>query len=251
MSTMQGTEITRQFDEHGPIYVYDDGPYRYMSFGSGGEQSRIDRSRPDYPVYQYLQVMLLGLLYQPAPQQALMLGLGGGSLVHALLSYSANLEITVAELRQQVLNTATEYFQLPDTPRLTITISDAMEYLCQQNSTYDLIFTDLFSDTGMQHQQLQKEYLEQCYRLLSDQGVLVLNLWDEGHGYHPRANQQLSDLFGDNWLCCTVDSGNLIAFGFKGGKPESNPRALLNGAKKLEKRLGFPARKLLNRIRES
>ncbi|MDO6564558.1 fused MFS/spermidine synthase [Amphritea sp. 1_MG-2023] len=247
---MQGTEITRLVDEYGPIYVYDDGPYRYMSFGEGGEQSRIDRSRPEYPVYQYLQVMLLGLLYQPAPQHALMLGLGGGSLIHALLSYSEALQIHVAELRPQVLNTAVSHFQLPDTHRLTISISDAMDYLCQSSTTADLIFTDLFSDAGMQQQQLQQEYLEQCYRLLSDQGVLVLNLWDEGHGYHPRANQQLSNLFGDNWLCCTVDSGNLIAFGFKGGKPESNPRTLLNSAKRLEKRLGFPARKLLNRIRE-
>lgn len=250
MSNMQGIEITRNFDEYGPIYVYDDGPYRYMSFGSGGEQSRIDRSRPEYPVYQYLQVMLLGLLYQPAPQQALMLGLGGGSLIHSLLHYSPELQIDVAELRPQVLNTAIEHFQLPDTPRLTITISDAMDYLEQATGQADLIFTDLFSDTGMQQQQLQQDYLQHCYRLLSDQGVLVLNLWDEGHGYHPRANQQLSDLFGDNWLCSTVDSGNLIAFGFKGGKPESNPRALLNGAKKLEKKLDFPARKLLNRIRE-
>ncbi len=247
---MQGTEIARNFDEYGPIYVYDDGPYRYMSFGSGGEQSRIERSRPEYPVYQYLQAMLLGLLYQPDPQRALMLGLGGGSLVHALLSYSASLQVCVVELRQQVRDIASEYFLLPDTQRLTITISDALEYLCQESTPSDLIFTDLFSDSGMQHQQLQKEYLEQCYRLLSDQGVLVLNLWDEGYGYHPLANQQLSDLFGDNWLCCTVDSGNLIAFAFKNGKPESNPRALLNGAKKLEKKLGFPARKLLNRLRE-
>ncbi|SEQ88429.1 Spermine/spermidine synthase [Amphritea atlantica] len=247
---MQGTEIARHFDEYGPIYVYDDGPYRYMSFGSGGEQSRIDRSRPEYPVYQYLQAMLLGLLYQPDPQRALMLGLGGGSLVHALLSYSSNLSICVAELRQQVLNIACEHFLLPDTDRLSITISDALEYLCQATTPCDLIFTDLFSDAGMQHQQLQKEYLEQCYRLLTDHGVLVLNLWDEGNGYHPLANQQLSDLFGDNWLCCTVDSGNLIAFAFKSGKPESNPRVLLNGAKKLEKQLGFPARKLLNRLQE-
>lgn len=250
MNAMQGTEIARNFDEYGPIYVYDDGPYRYMSFGSGGEQSRIERSRPEYPVYQYLQAMLLGLLYQPNPQQALMLGLGGGSLVHALLSYSDNLQIRVAELRPQVLATASEHFLLPDSDRLTITISDALEYLYEETTASDLIFTDLFSDSGMQHLQLQQEYLQQCFSLLTDQGVLVLNLWDEGHGYHPLANQQLSDLFGDNWLCCTVDSGNLIAFAFKGGRPESNPRALLNGAKKLEKRLGFPARKLLNRLRE-
>ena len=250
MNAMQGTEIVRLFDEYGPIYVYDDGPYRYMSFGSGGEQSRIERSRPAYPVYQYLQAMLLGLLYQPDPQRALMLGLGGGSLVHALLSYSDDLQISVAELRAQVLHTAREHFLLPDTPRLTITISDALDYLCDEATPHDLIFTDLFSDAGMQHLQLQQTYLQHCYRLLTDQGVLVLNLWDEGNGYHPEANQQLTELFGDNWLCCTIDSGNLIAFAFKGGKPESNPRVLMNDAKKLEKRLGFPARKLLNRLRD-
>ncbi len=250
LSNMHGTEIACYFDEYGPIYVYDDGPFRYMSFGSGGEQSRIELSRPEYPVYQYLQAMLLGLLYQPNPHQVLMLGLGGGSLIQALLNYSDNLTISVAELRPQVLAAAAKHFQLPVSDRLTITISDALEYLQQTIEPQDMIFTDLFTDAGMLHQQLQDEYLHHCYHLLNDQGVLVLNLWDEGDGFHPLANQQLTQIFGDNWLCCTVDSGNLIAFAFKDGKPESNPRALLNGAKKLEKKLGFPARALLNRLKE-
>lgn len=250
MSNTQGTEIARYYDKYGPIYVFDDGPFRYMSFGSGGEQSRIELSRPEYPVYQYLQAMLLGLLYQPDPQRVLILGLGGGSLVQSLLSYSDSLTINVAELRPQVLATAIEHFLLPVSEQLTITLSDALEYLEKATETQDMIFTDLFTDDGMQHQQLHQDYLQECYRLLDDQGVLVLNLWDEGHnGFHPLANEQLSKLFGDNWLCCTVDSGNLIAFAFKEGRPESNPRTLLNGAKKLEKKLGFPARKLLNRLK--
>ena len=250
MSNTQGTEIARYFDEYGPIYVYEDGPFRYLSFGSGGEQSRIELNRPEYPVYQYMQAMLLGLLYQPRPQQVLMLGLGGGSLVQSLLSYSDHVMINVVELRPQVFATAVKHFMLPVSDRLTITVDDALTHLQQATEPQDMIFTDLYTDAGMQHQQLQQEYLQACYRLLDDQGVLVLNLWDEGQGFHPLANQQLTELFGNNWLCCTVDSGNLVAFAFRGGKPESNPRSLLNGAKKLEKKLGFPARKLLNRLKE-
>ncbi|WP_156815242.1 spermidine synthase [Amphritea japonica] len=250
MNNPPGTEIARYFDEYGPIYIYDDGPFRYLSFGSGGEQSRIEINRPEYPVYQYMQAMLLGLLYQPSPHRVLMLGLGGGSLVQALLSYSEHVMIDVVELRPQVVATAAKYFMLPVSDRLTINVNDALVYLQHANEPQDMIFTDLYTDTGMQHQQLQQEYLQACFRLLNDQGVLILNLWDEGQGFHPLASQQLTELFGNNWLCCTVDSGNLVAFAFRGGKPESNPRTLLNGAKKLEKKLGFPARKLLNRLKE-
>ena len=246
---MNGTEIERRFDEHGSIYIFDDGPYRYLSFGEGGEQSRIELSRPHYPVYQYYQAMLLALLFNPEPRQIMMLGLGGGAMVHSLLAYSDNSQIRVAELRKEVYQTAVDFFQLPDDPRLEIAITDAGDYLQRQNKSVDLIFTDIYSDQGMQQQQLDRDYLSDCYRLLSDEGILVLNLWDQGQGFHPKARQQLSEQFGEQWLYCPVDSGNLIAFAFKSGCPDINPRNLQKPAKQMEKHLEFPARRMINRLR--
>ena len=247
---MHGIEIDRRYDELGPITVFDDGPYRILRFGEGGEQSRIERARPYLPVYQYSQAMLLALLFEPAPDRALLLGLGGGALAHSLLQYSDNLEISAAELRPQVAAIARQLFQLPS-ERLNITIEDALTYLQQDSSSYDLIFTDIYNDNGMEGSQLNPEYLSHCHHLLSDHGILVMNLWDEGKGSHPLARQQISEQFGEQWLCCPADSGNLVAYAFKGGIPAFSNRSLIPLARKLEKKMQFPARKMINRLQGS
>ena len=67
---MTGIEVYCCYDEYGPLRVFDDGPYRYLTFGEGGEQSRIDMNNRAHPVYEYTQAMLLALLFTPAPSHA-------------------------------------------------------------------------------------------------------------------------------------------------------------------------------------
>ncbi|WP_432470899.1 spermidine synthase [Amphritea sp. HPY] len=260
---MNGVEVFRCYDEFGPIQVFDEGPYRYLTFGEGGEQSRILVDTPAVPIYQYTQAMLMALLFQPAPGQVTLLGLGAGSLANALLDYSDSVTVTAVELRPQVLAVAQRWFQLSSSPRLTIHIRDACHYISQfshqleQQSTADnslddapadLIFTDIYSDQGMQHEQLDPNFIFDCYTSLSDQGVLVLNLWDEGKGFHPLARERLTQQFGEQWIYCPVDSGNLIVFAFKGGVPEISQRRLIPLANKLGKQLNVPFKRLLNNL---
>ncbi|MFC6671402.1 hypothetical protein [Marinobacterium aestuariivivens] len=65
--TLPGRELHRAYDDWGPVRVIEDGPRRYLSFGYGGEQSCIDCENPALPVFEYVQAMLLALLYMPAP----------------------------------------------------------------------------------------------------------------------------------------------------------------------------------------
>jgi len=260
---MNGVEIFRCYDEFGPIQVFDDGPYRYLTFGEGGEQSRILIDTPAVPIYQYTQAMLMVLLFLPAPRQVTLLGLGAGSLANALLEYSNTVNVTAVELRPQVLAVAQRWFQLSSNTRLTIYIRDACHYLSQfsdqlekqgsasaspDNVPSDLIFTDIYSDQGMQHDQLDPDFIFDCYMSLSEQGVLVLNLWDEGKGFHPLARERLTQQFGEQWIYCPVDSGNLIVFAFKGRVPEISQRRLIPLANKLGKRFNAPFKRLLNNL---
>lgn len=246
---MQGIRITERHDPFGPIQVYDDGLFRVLRFGDGGEQSRIDLQHPHIPVYQYTQSMLMALLFQPTPQQATVLGLGGGMLVHALHHYDSSLAIDVAELRATVAEIAQSHFMLPQTGQLTIHIADAHQFLADSNTPTSLIFADIYSDEGMADDQLSESFIGHCHRLLDANGILVLNLWDEGRCIHPLAQQRILEQFGDHSLCLPVPGGNLISFSFKGGCPDIQPRRLQATASRLAKKLHFPARKLLNALK--
>ena len=246
-----GLEIHRCYDELGPIRVFENGALRYLAFGKAAEQSCVDLHHPSKLVYEYTQAMMLSLLYFPKPTQVTFLGLGAGSLVHALHHYDQNLEIKVVELREKVVEVAKEWFALDIFPELTLKIDDATQYIANKHPLSDLIFADIYNDEGMIEAQLSSSFLSNCYQNLSDDGILVLNLWDEGGGSHPLAIQAIRDLFGSHHcMTCLIEDGNLIAYAFKSGVPETNVRRLQPMAKKLAKKMDIPVHKLLPRIKE-
>ncbi len=248
--SMPGYEIHRCYDDIGPIRVFEDGIKRYLAFGNDAEQSCIDLTSPGKLEYEYTQAMMLALLYQPKPVRATVLGLGAGSMVHCLQHYDPDIQLDVVELRPLVAEVAQQWFLLAPSSTLNLNLEDAGLYMAKVSSQSDLIFTDIYNDLGMIDTQLEADYLANCYRSLSSEGVLVINLWEEGRGRNPRAMQRIRNQFGSNCLTCSVDDGNLIVFAFKGAMPEHNARRLQPLAKKLGRKIDAPLHKLVTRIRE-
>ena len=248
--SIPGFEIHRSYDEWGPVRVFEEGTRRYMSFDSDAEQSCVDLSDPASLAYLYTQAMMLALLFLPNPRRATVLGLGAGSLIHSLCRYDPRLQIEAVELRQLVVDVAQQWFGLEPSSQLKLKIADAERYMQRSKADgSDLIFSDIYNDHGMIESQLNDEFLQHCFNHLSDNGVLVLNLWDEGKGINPLAAQRLWNQFGDNCLSCPVEDGNLIAFAFKGDLPDYNPRRLQPKVNKLSDRLGVRLHRLAGALK--
>ncbi len=248
--SIPGHEIHRSYDDWGPVRVFEDGQRRYMAFDSDAEQSCVDLSSPATLAYQYTQAMMLALLFQPRPRRATVLGLGAGSLLHCLHAYDPQLQLDAVELRPLVAEVAQQWFGLQLSPQLRLHIDDAERYMQRSEAAASqLIFTDIYNDHGMIDSQISDAFLQYCFDHLSDDGVLVLNLWDEGRGINPQAAQQLWNQFGDNCLSCPVEDGNLIALAFKSGMPNYNPRRLQSALKQLSQRLEFPLHQLAGKLR--
>lgn len=243
-------ELHRSKDHWGTLHVFEYRGVRYLTFGDGGEQSAIDLNQPHIPLYEYTQAMLLALIFCPEPRHITLLGLGGGSLATTLLHQLPDSTITAVELRHQVVDAAQQWFCLPETPRLSIEISDAVEFMTHTNQPCDLLFADIYLDEGMQQAQLCHDLLADCERILDDNGLLVLNLWDEGQGYHPLAMERLSKHFEGHFLACPIEGGNLVLFASKNGLPAPDPRHHLSSIRRLSKRAGnLPLQPLFERLR--
>jgi spermidine synthase len=244
-----GIEIHRSYDEHGAIRVFAEGDDRYLAFGEDAQQSCINMRTPYRLAFEYTQAMMLSLLFSPKPKQITILGLGAGSLIHSLKEYDADLLLNVVELRPAVVQIAYDWFDLSRSPTINLHINDAEEYMSSTPENSDLIFTDIYNDEGMIDSQLEPNFIRHCYSNLNKDGILILNLWDQGRGTHPQALQILRDYFSDNCMSCQVDDGNLIIYAFKSGLPELNYRRLQPLANKLGKKLSIPINKLMQGLK--
>lgn len=162
-------------DRYGNILVIDDRKHRILSFDSVFEQSKILRSAPRVPVHEYNRAMLLPLAFS-TPARATVLGLGGGALASGLFTLLPDSRIDVYELRQKVADIARDWFSLPESDRLTVTIADARLAVDElPEASTDMILTDLYSADRMSPAQSQRQFIKACSRALTATGWLALN----------------------------------------------------------------------------
>ena len=237
---IKGTCISSRVDEHGPIYVYQTKNSRILSFDGKIYQSCMKTNNINGLHLGYTQAMMAGLLFIPTVKTATIMGLGAGSMAKNLLSSFAQLHVHAVEYRKAVVNTAKEFFYLPDSDRLLIHIDDAVNYIKNTHIKSDIIFSDLYSSQGMEPKQVQLTYLRDCKNALSEHGVLVLNIWHTSDNLRAELDQLLAIEFENRLLSFEVASGNRIIIAFKNTIPVIEAQQLLNKAKRLASQMNIP-----------
>ena len=171
----QGEVIHHTRDRLGSILVIDYRKHRVLTFNSAFEQSKIDRRRPWLPVHEYSRAMMLPAAFAH-PRHVTILGLGGGVMASAFYHLYPECQIHVVELRQAVLDVSREFFALPDSPRLQVTIADARQTLSElPDASTDIIQSDLYTADRMSQAQSQRLFIDECSRVLGPEGWLTLN----------------------------------------------------------------------------
>jgi spermidine synthase len=213
----------------------DVGHMRCLHLGNDYVQSAMHMATPNELALPYSQAMFAFLLFHDAPQNCLIAGLGGGSLVKFLYQNFPATDTTAVEINPAVIDAAQQFFFLP-TQRVNIVQADAADYIPQQ-SHVDCIFLDAF-DTTFQIEILASQlFYQQCANALTATGVLCVNLWSE----HPDLDiylNRLTIIFNQHVLCLPVQKpGNYIVFAFKSPPAISN---YTERAKLLEQQLHLP-----------
>lgn len=177
-----GPVVHHEEDEYGPLDVVDesDGRLRSLHFGTSARQSTMFVARPDELALEYTRCMMTALLFLSAdPTRALMLGLGGGSLVKFLLRWCVGCHIDVAELRGAVVDVAQRFFSLPaDHQHLQVHLGDGSQFMQQAPAApWDLLLLDLHTSDGMAPVVTDPGFLSACRQHTAPGGVLAANLW--------------------------------------------------------------------------
>lgn len=118
----------------------------------------------------------LPLLVHPQPQSAVVIGFGMGVTTHSVSLYPLT-SIDVVEIAPEILDGA-KYFESMNhgvitDPRLKLIIEDGRNYLLRTRKLYDVITADPTHPILGSGNLYTREYYQQCYRRLSEDGVMV------------------------------------------------------------------------------
>lgn len=212
-----GKIVHKARDEHGEIVVVDDQDVRSLYFDNYYKQSSLSRTHPARLVLRYTQAMMAALLFIDTPGRALVVGLGGGSLVRFLVHYFPGLRVDVVELREAVVKVAHEHFFLPkNVTQLEVHIADGRDFLFHAPriyANYDLIFFDAYDEHGPADSMRGRDLYAAAHERMSDRAVLALNLWNRRRDNFPSAWAQLNADFDHRAVQLPLEkvNGNIVA----------------------------------------
>lgn len=239
MYRYEGQLVHESHDDDGIIEVIDTQGVRSLHFGSSSRQSSMRLNDPDSLELDYVRAMMAWLLFKETPGNALVIGLGGGSLTKYLLHHYTDIQINVIEYRQSVVKIARSHFNLPLDPRLKIIIDDGGDYLRKRTDTladhYNLLFLDAFDHEGMAESVRNEAFFDACKSVLTADGIMVLNLWGSDKALFQQVTEWLGRTFKWRLLFLPVaNKGNIIGFAFGENVPIVQMKALRTLAIALE-----------------
>lgn len=198
------------------ILVTEDDVRRCMRFTltdlSGQNQSCHFLDDPDKLVFAYAKMVLTSLLVQDNPQRILIIGLGGGTLVHTYSTLFPQANIVVAEIDEAVVRVAAEYFDYKESDKIKTATEDGRIYIKRaglKGEKFDLVILDAFNGDYIPEHLMTTEFLEEVKKLLPANGMVVANTFSSSRLYAAES-QTYAKVFNKFFNIRMANTGNRI-----------------------------------------
>ena len=160
---------------YGAIRVADRGDVRYLLID--GLCHNAQSISTGAPVMPHISLFAALPNFRPYAETALLLGLGGGDMVHVLNAYG--IRTTAVEIDPKVAWVAREYFGVAEHD-CEIVLGDGRLFLKRTAGAYDFVIFDAFLGGKVPAYLLSKEALEEAQARMSPDGVVAVNLVVKG-----------------------------------------------------------------------
>ncbi len=186
--------------EYSHILIRRQGSMRSMNFvrDNGVEQIQTlwNMKRPHELVTHYSRLMFASYFFMPEQKRILIVGLGGGAMVHFYEHYDPEVKVDAVEIDEKVVQLAEKYFNVRTQKNTNIITEDAFKYFKSNKTRYDVIYMDAFlkpsekTDTTGQPLQLKTvDFYKGLREQLTPDGIVVINL-----NIHPGINDDLATI---------------------------------------------------------
>ncbi len=229
----------------------DYGDVRYLHLGSPWVQGSMLMDKPYEIELEYVQRMMVWLLFceasTVAAQHAMQLGLGSAALTKFCYK-KLKMKTTAVELNPQVIAACRLWFKLPqDDLRLKVINADAAQEICREShrGTVDALQVDLYDHEAAAPVLDSEDFYAHCRDLLSEEGVMTVNLFGRDSSY-TTSQEKITRAFGADavWAFKPTREGNtIVAAQRQPSRPDRTE--LVRRADVIESRWGLPAKKWL------
>jgi spermidine synthase len=218
-------------------------------------QSQVNLNNLRQHLQEYTAFTFCGLLYKAEPNSVLVLGLGGGVIPREMHYYFPSAEIDVAEIDPQILQVARKYFGFTEDDKLRVHINDGRVFIKQQLrkgilKKYDIVILDAFNGDYIPFHLMTKEFLEEVKDVLSDDGVVVANVFSNNRLFDAELRTFLA-VFGRCQVFAGIHSTNamLVSPGQKGRLLSVEEAVNQAGILQRDVRFSFDMLMVANRLR--
>ncbi|MCF6223824.1 MAG: fused MFS/spermidine synthase [Flavobacteriaceae bacterium] len=136
-------------------------------------QTIMDKEDPNKSYWDYVDIVTKNILSYRQGNNALLLGLGGGTLYKQLRFNQ--LQVEVVELDKRIAWIAKQYFYIDKD--VEVVIDDARHFINTTTKKYDVVIYDLYHSETPPIHLLTKEAFQEISNRLTKEGILTINFY--------------------------------------------------------------------------
>ncbi|WBS03394.1 spermidine synthase [Pseudoduganella sp. SL102] len=242
-----------RFDQpgHPPATITEFEGVRSLHLGTSWVQGAMRLSKPDAIELEYVQMMMMWMLFLQQPRHIAQLGLGSAALTKFCHGRFPGARVSVAELNPNVIAVCQAMFGLPpNDDRLNVRQMDALDFVHDpaNRGAIDVLQVDLYDEEARGPVLDSPEFYQACSDCLTEHGIMTANVFGEFDNYE--RNLQHMELAFDAvvWLP-EVHDANIVAIAFKTA-PVLDFSVLYERAAAIRKTFNLPARKWVDGLKE-
>lgn len=171
---MQAKPVYHTTSPHHEIHVEDVGYLRVLRF-SRNRQSTMYLDAPFDTDFEYPGYLHTPLAIMPDAMHALVIGVGGGTVIKRMWRDYPDMRIDAVELDPEVVAVARSYFALPDDERISVYVGDGRAFIETTPEVYDIVVIDAFEEDNVPRPLKTEEFVRSLRDHLSFGGAIAYN----------------------------------------------------------------------------
>ncbi|WP_317201884.1 spermidine synthase [Janthinobacterium sp.] len=235
---------------HPPATVTEHRGIRYLHLGTPWVQGAMRLAKPEAIELEYVQMMMMWMLFAPQPRHIVQLGLGSAALTKFCYHRLPQARVTAIELNPNVIAICAAQFALPDNDaRLAVREMNALDFVrdAANRDSVDVLQVDLYDEEARGPVLDTPEFYQACHDCLTADGVMVTNVFGEFANYDK--NLQAMELVFDAvvWVPEANDE-NIVVIAFK-NSPVLDFSLLYERAGAIKSQMNLPAKSWVNGLK--
>jgi spermidine synthase len=236
---------------HPPATVTEFEGVRSLHLGTSWVQGAMRLSRPDAIELEYVQMMMMWLLFQSAPRHIVQLGLGSAALTKFSYQRFTDARVTAVELNPNVIAICRTLFGLPDNDeRLDVREMDALDFVLDpaNHGKVDVLQVDLYDEQARGPVLDTPEFYQGCLDCLAPNGIMTTNVFGDDFANYDKNLFNMEQVFDAVVWLPEVHDANIVVVAFKNA-PQIDFSVLYERASDIKRRFNLPAKNWVNGLK--